>query len=141
VPIYSYTCTTCNQEVEKRQSFTDPPLTTCEHCGGTLRKIIHPVGIVFKGSGWYSTDSRAASSTSPSPSASSANAKDGEAKNGGSKDSGESKDASSKDGSAARESSASKDAASKAGGSKEASPAPSTAGAIASSAGSGSDKK
>src|ERR1700687_5956693 len=63
VPTYTYTCTSCNDVVEKRQSFTDPPLTTCEQCGGTLRKIIHPVGIVFKGSGWYSTDSRASTSS------------------------------------------------------------------------------
>src|ERR1700680_4868163 len=63
VPTYTYTCTSCNDVVEKRQSFTDPPLTTCEQCGGTLRKIIHPVGIVFKGSGWYSTDSRAAAAS------------------------------------------------------------------------------
>src|SRR5437764_12191811 len=63
VPTYTYTCTACNDLIEKRQSFSDPPLTTCEECGGTLRKIIHPVGIVFKGSGWYVTDSRSASST------------------------------------------------------------------------------
>lgn len=62
VPTYSYTCTSCNDVIEKRQSFSDPPLTTCEQCGGQLRKIIHPVGIVFKGSGWYVTDSRSSSS-------------------------------------------------------------------------------
>ena len=56
MPIYTYTCTACNDMIEKRQSFSDPPLTTCEQCGGTLRKVIHPVGIVFKGSGWYITD-------------------------------------------------------------------------------------
>src|ERR1700681_789171 len=89
VPIYSYTCTDCNDVVEKRQSFTDPPLTTCEKCGGTLRKIIHPVGIVFKGSGWYSTDSRAASTSSSGSGSSS--------KNGGAGDS-RSKDSASKDG-------------------------------------------
>jgi putative FmdB family regulatory protein len=63
VPTYTYTCTACNDIVEKRQSFSDPPLTTCEQCGGALRKVIHPVGIVFKGSGWYITDSRSSSST------------------------------------------------------------------------------
>jgi putative FmdB family regulatory protein len=52
VPTYTYTCTACNDLIEKRQSFSDPPLTTCEQCGGALRKVIHPVGIVFKGSGW-----------------------------------------------------------------------------------------
>src|SRR5215813_10868023 len=69
VPTYTYTCTACNDVIEKRQSFTDPPLTTCEQCGGSLRKIIHPVGIVFKGSGWYITDSRSASAGGSSTSA------------------------------------------------------------------------
>jgi putative FmdB family regulatory protein len=64
VPIYTYACTSCNSMVEKRQSFSDAPLTTCDECGGTLRKVIHPVGIVFKGSGWYVTDSRKSSSSS-----------------------------------------------------------------------------
>lgn len=64
MPTYTYTCTACNDLIEKRQSFSDPPLTTCEQCGGTLRKVIHPVGIVFKGSGWYITDSRAGTSSS-----------------------------------------------------------------------------
>src|SRR5438445_6208248 len=68
VPTYTYTCTACNNHIEKRQSFTDPPLTTCDECGGTLRKIIHPVGIVFKGSGWYVTDSRSSSSSTNGPS-------------------------------------------------------------------------
>jgi len=63
VPTYTYTCTACNDLIEKRQSFSDPPLTTCEQCGGALRKVIHPVGIVFKGSGWYITDSRSASNS------------------------------------------------------------------------------
>src|SRR5579864_2762793 len=64
VPTYTYKCIACDDVVEKRQSFSDPPLTTCEQCGGALRKVIHPVGIVFKGSGWYITDSRSASSAS-----------------------------------------------------------------------------
>ena len=64
MPTYTYTCTACNDIIEKRQSFTDPPLTTCEQCGGTLRKVIHPVGIVFKGSGFYKNDSRSNGSRS-----------------------------------------------------------------------------
>jgi putative FmdB family regulatory protein len=64
VPTYTYKCTACDDVVEKRQSFSDPPLTTCEQCGGALRKVFHPVGIVFKGSGWYITDSRSSSSSS-----------------------------------------------------------------------------
>ena len=67
MPTYTYTCTACNNHIEKRQSFTDPPLTTCEECGGTLRKIIHPVGIVFKGSGWYVTDSRSSKASTNGP--------------------------------------------------------------------------
>src|SRR6266568_8217135 len=126
VPIYSYTCTSCNEVVERRQSYTDPPLTTCEQCGGTLRKIIHPVGIVFKGSGWYSTDSRASgSAASASSSSDSSGAKDGVPKDSGSKDSG------SKDAGSSRDSGASKDTASKDSGAKDAgskaAAAPSTA--------------
>ncbi len=64
MPTYTYKCTACEDVLEKRQSFSDPPLTTCERCGGALRKVIHPVGIVFKGSGWYITDSRSSSSSS-----------------------------------------------------------------------------
>src|SRR5260221_2801886 len=67
VPTYTYTCTSCSNHVEKRQSFTDPPLTTCEECGGTLRKIIHPVGIVFKGSGCDVTDPTSSSSSTDMP--------------------------------------------------------------------------
>jgi len=49
VPTYTYKCTACEDVTEKRQSYSDAPLTTCERCGGALRKVIHPVGIVFKG--------------------------------------------------------------------------------------------
>lgn len=59
MPIYTYQCQSCSAIAEKRQSFSDAPLTTCEQCGGNVRRLIHPVGIVFKGSGWYVTDSRA----------------------------------------------------------------------------------
>jgi putative FmdB family regulatory protein len=68
VPTYTYKCTACEDVTEKRQSFSEPRLTTCERCGGALRKVIHPVGIVFKGSGWYITDSRSASSNGRSAS-------------------------------------------------------------------------
>src|SRR5438477_9262789 len=78
VPTYTYKCTACNDVVEKRQSFSDAPLTTCEQCGGTLRKVIHPVGIVFKGTGWYITDSRSSNSSlnGPSGESSSSSTKD-----------------------------------------------------------------
>ncbi|TME30316.1 MAG: FmdB family transcriptional regulator, partial [Chloroflexi bacterium] len=74
MPTYTYTCTACNDIVEKRQSFSDARLTTCEQCGGSLRKVIHPVGIVFKGSGWYITDSRSSPASANGPGSSSASA-------------------------------------------------------------------
>jgi putative FmdB family regulatory protein len=58
VPTYQYTCTDCGEPVEAVQKFTDDPLTLCAVCGGRLRKVFSPVGIVFKGSGFYRTDSR-----------------------------------------------------------------------------------
>jgi putative FmdB family regulatory protein len=58
VPTYQYTCTDCGEPVEALQKFSDPPLTVCAACGGKLRKVFSPVGIVFKGSGFYRTDSR-----------------------------------------------------------------------------------
>jgi putative FmdB family regulatory protein len=58
VPTYQYTCTDCGEPVEALQKFSDPPLTVCAACGGRLRKVFSPVGIVFKGSGFYRTDSR-----------------------------------------------------------------------------------
>lgn len=60
MPIYEYACTACGERTEAKQSFDDPPLQTCSHCGGRLRKLYSPVGIVFKGSGFYSTDGRKA---------------------------------------------------------------------------------
>lgn len=75
MPVYTYACTNCDAMIEKRQSFSDAPLTTCDLCGAALRKVIHPVGLVFKGSGWYVTDSRP---TTPAESA--ANGSDAKAK-------------------------------------------------------------
>jgi putative FmdB family regulatory protein len=61
VPIYEYACTSCGERTEARQGFDDPPLEECPRCGGRLRKLYSPVGIVFKGSGFYSTDAKSAS--------------------------------------------------------------------------------
>lgn len=58
MPTYQYACTTCGEQVEAVQRFDDEPLAVCPACGGSLRKIFSPVGIVFKGSGFYRTDSR-----------------------------------------------------------------------------------
>ena len=59
MPTYEYACTQCANQVEVYQSFTDAPLETCEVCTGKLRRVYHPVAVVFKGSGFYSTDARA----------------------------------------------------------------------------------
>lgn len=56
MPIYTYACQSCSTTLERRQSFHDEPLTTHDECGGSLRRVIHPAGIVFKGSGFYNTD-------------------------------------------------------------------------------------
>jgi putative FmdB family regulatory protein len=61
VPTYQYACTDCGDRSEVVQRFTDDPLTVCSACGGKLRKVFSPVGIVFKGSGFYRTDSRSGS--------------------------------------------------------------------------------
>ena len=63
MPTYQYACTDCGDRSEVVQRFTDDPLTVCSACGGKLRKVFSPVGIVFKGSGFYRTDSRSGSST------------------------------------------------------------------------------
>jgi putative FmdB family regulatory protein len=66
VPTYQYTCTECGEPLEAVQKFTDAPLAVCPACGGRLRKVFSAVGIVFKGSGFYRTDSRnGASATAP----------------------------------------------------------------------------
>jgi putative FmdB family regulatory protein len=67
VPTYQYTCTDCGEPVEAVQKFTDDPLSVCAACGGRLRKVFSPVGIVFKGSGFYRTDSRNGSGSRSEP--------------------------------------------------------------------------
>ena len=64
MPTYQYACTECGERLEVVQKFTDDPLTVCSACGGKLRKLFSAVGIVFKGSGFYRTDSRNGSSSS-----------------------------------------------------------------------------
>ena len=82
VPTYSYACQNCGHAFDIRQSFTDDALTVCPECGEPrLRKVIHPVGIAFKGSGFYKTDSRSSSTSSSKPAASSS--ADGGAKKDG----------------------------------------------------------
>jgi putative FmdB family regulatory protein len=67
VPTYSYACTQCDNRFDIVQSFTDEALTVCSECSGTLRKLFNSVGIVFKGSGFYRTDSRSGASTASEP--------------------------------------------------------------------------
>ena len=67
MPTYEYECTSCHQRVEAVQKFSDAPLSVCENCGGQLRKVFSGVGIVFKGSGFYKTDSRGSSSSATPP--------------------------------------------------------------------------
>ena len=62
MPTYAYACTECDHRFEAVQSFSDDSLTVCPECEGRLRKIFNAVGIVFKGGGFYRTDSRASSS-------------------------------------------------------------------------------
>ncbi|MGH2672252.1 MAG: FmdB family zinc ribbon protein [Actinomycetota bacterium] len=64
MPTYEYECTSCGQHIEVFQRFSEDALETCGVCGGPLRKVFHPAGIVFKGSGFYATDSRAKSGSS-----------------------------------------------------------------------------
>jgi putative FmdB family regulatory protein len=66
MPTYEYECQSCHLRVEAVQKFSDASLTTCESCGGDLRKVFSAVGIVFKGSGFYKNDSRSSSSSSSS---------------------------------------------------------------------------
>ena len=63
MPTYQYACTACGHELEAVQSFSDAALTECPACGGALRKVFSAVGVVFKGSGFYKTDSRSTKSS------------------------------------------------------------------------------
>ncbi|MBY8857895.1 FmdB family transcriptional regulator [Nocardia sp. CA2R105] len=67
MPTYSYQCTQCGDKFDIVQKFTDDALSTCEKCDGKLRKLFNSVGIVFKGSGFYRTDSRSGSTTASEP--------------------------------------------------------------------------
>ncbi len=66
MPTYEYRCKDCDHQFDIQQSFADDALTTCPVCAGTLKKVFGNVGITFKGSGFYKTDSRSGSGTSSS---------------------------------------------------------------------------
>ena len=81
VPTYQYACTACGHQLEAVQSFADEPLSECPACEGRLRKLFSSVGVVFKGSGFYRTDSRAKSTAAePASSSSSETSKPSETK-------------------------------------------------------------
>jgi putative FmdB family regulatory protein len=83
VPTYQYTCTECAEPLEVVQSFTDAPLTVCPACGGRLRKVFSAVGVVFKGSGFYKTDSRVGSGKAAGKDTAATGAPAGDAGGGG----------------------------------------------------------
>lgn len=95
MPVYQYACTECGEELEVRQSFTDDALTECPACSGRLRKVLSAVGVVFKGSGFYRTDSRndgkssgaTTASSSGNGSSDTSSSKESASKDSGSKDS------------------------------------------------------
>ena len=66
MPTYEYACKKCGERLEVMQSFSDKPLKKHKTCGGDLQKVFHPAGLIFKGSGFYVTDSRSSSRSSSS---------------------------------------------------------------------------
>jgi putative FmdB family regulatory protein len=95
VPTYQYRCTACDHAFEQFQSFTDDALTVCPECGGRLRKVFNAVGVVFKGSGFYRTDSRSTSTASASGGGSTASSGSGDSASSSTSSSGSSSDGSS----------------------------------------------
>ena len=84
MPTYQYACTECSHSFEQFQSFSDEALTECPECHGRLRKLFNAVGVVFKGSGFYRTDSRKSASETTSSNASSSAKESSPSKDGGS---------------------------------------------------------
>jgi len=107
VPTYQYRCTACSEPLEVVQSFTDDPLTECPDCGGELRKVFSSVGIVFKGSGFYRTDSRSSSDKQSDSSAKAESTSDSGSKSKSTSDSGSKSEKTSESTSAAKSDSSS----------------------------------
>jgi len=108
VPTYAYRCADCGHAFDIRQAFTDDALTVCPECSGTLRKQYGSVGVTFKGSGFYRTDSRAGSSSKSSAGGSSSSSKESSSGKGSSSSGGGSSSGSSSSGSGSSSGSASK---------------------------------
>ncbi|MDT7599101.1 MAG: hypothetical protein QOK26_1178 [Pseudonocardiales bacterium] len=109
MPTYQYACTSCGHRFEAQQAFTDATLTECPECSGRLRKVFSSVGIVFKGSGFYRTDSRSApvvaGSSSEGKSESKSESKSSESSGSGDSSSGKSSSSSGSSGSSGSSSS------------------------------------
>lgn len=90
MPTYSYACTECDNRFDAVQAFTDDALTTCPQCSGRLRKLFNSVGVVFKGSGFYRTDSRESGKGSASVSAEKSSSSESSSTSSGSSDAGSS---------------------------------------------------
>lgn len=84
MPTYAYRCTECKHAFEIQQAFSDDALTECPECSGKLRKLFNAVGVVFKGSGFYRTDSRSGSSSSVPASSGSSSSSSSSSSSGGS---------------------------------------------------------
>ncbi len=102
MPTYSYACTECDNRFDAVQAFTDDALTTCPQCSGRLRKLFNSVGVVFKGSGFYRTDSRESGKGSASVSAEKSSSSDSSSTSSGSTSSGSSDSGSSDSGSSSK---------------------------------------
>lgn len=107
MPTYSYACTECANRFDVVQAFTDDALTTCEKCAGRLRKLFGSVGVVFKGSGFYRTDSRESKKSSSNGSATSDSSSSSESSSSSDKSSSSEKSASSSSSPSSNEKSAS----------------------------------
>jgi putative FmdB family regulatory protein len=78
MPTYEYACRQCGRHIEVVQRISDEPLSECPHCGGQLRKVFHPAGILLKGSGFYKTDNRQKSTSSAEAASSGSSSKSGD---------------------------------------------------------------
>ena len=122
MPIYTYECQSCGSSLERRQGFNDEPLKTHDDCGGSLRRVIYPAGIVFKGSGFYNTDYKNGTG-STKPAAESSDSKSDGAKSESSNTESTTASSPSPNGSSSGDSSSAK---SESSASSSSSPAPST---------------